>query len=167
MARQYDIAKTSGLCGACGRELSDGEEFVAVVFEDGQEFRRRDLCPACWEAGKGGTAGAFSFWRARMPRPDGEKKPPVDNGVLVDFFNRLEGHEEPAKICFRFVLALMLMRKKLLVYEGSDADPAGQEVWSMRFKHDQTPVEVVRPHLDEARIAEVSAQLGALFEGST
>ncbi len=167
MAREYEIARTSGLCGACGRELSDGEEFVAVVFEEGQEFRRQDLCPACWEAGKGRTAGAFSFWRARMPLSAGEKRPLVDNGVLVDFFNRLEGHEEPAKISFRFVLALMLMRKKLLVYEGSAADQAGGEVWSMRFKHDQTPVEVVRPHLDEARMAEVSAQLGELFEGST
>ena len=164
MAREYDIALSSEQCRACGRELSAGEEFVAVLVDGGAEFRREDFCTDCWAGKREDPPQVFSIWRGRVPAPAEPKKQVVDSQVLVDFFHKLEGHEEPLKVNFRFVLALMLMRKKLLVYEGAATDPQGGEVWKMRFRHDGTEVEVIHPRLDEEGIAEVSVQLGAIFE---
>ncbi len=166
MAREYDIAGASGLCRGCGRELAAGEEFVAVLLDGGQEFRREDFCAACWQSRPDERAEVFSIWRSRVPPPAEPKKKVVDAELLVEFFNKLEGHEEPLKVNSRFVLALMLMRKKLLAYEGSSTDEAGREVWTMRFKHDHTQVEVLRPRLSEEEVAAVSSQLGAIFGGS-
>jgi len=166
MAKEYEIARASGSCRGCGRELASGEEFFAALYDEGADFRRTDFCAACWEARQGGADPPFSVWRSRVPPPAEPRRQSVDSGALIDFFNRLEGADEPAKVNFRFVLALMLMRKKLLVYEGSAADEAGRDVWQMRFRQDQTAVEVVHPELDEERIAEVTEQLGSIFEGS-
>ena len=167
MARDYDIAESSGLCSQCGRQLAAGEEYVAVLVDRGEKFGRDDFCTACWEAAQAEPKQAFCVWRGRVPAPTEPKSRTVDNEVLIEFFNKLDGFSEPAKVNFRFVLALMLMRKRLLVHKGSSSDEAGRDVWKMVFRHDRTPVEVIHPELDEAMIAEVTAQLGAILEGPT
>ena len=167
MVREYDIAKASGLCSACERELAVEEEFIVALFDTADGFRREDFCKPCWEGRPEGAAKAFSIWHSRVPRPDEPKKPLINNNILIEFFEKLDGQDAPAKINFRFVLALMLMRKKLLIYDGSDSGEAGREVWTMHLKSEQSPVKVIRPELDEERIAEVGSQLGALFEVET
>ena len=99
-----------------------------------------------------------------MPPAAEAKRTFVDNEVLADFFQKLAGADEPAKVNFRFVLALMLMRKKVLIYDASAATDLG-EVWTMHLKADPaTPISVVRPELDEQRIAEVTEQLSMILE---
>lgn len=167
MAREYDIAAASGTCRGCGRELAPGEQFVAVLIDADAQFRRDDFCVACWDGRQDEPHRAFSVWHSRVPLPNDPEKPVVNTQVIVDLFNKLEGHAEPFKVNFRFVLALMLMRKKLLAHEGSATDEAGRDIWKMRFRHDQTEVAVIHPELDEEQIAEVSASLGAIFEEPT
>ncbi len=167
MAREYDIAKASGLCEACKRELAVEEEFVVALFDTAEGFRREDFCKPCWEGRPDGAPEAFSVWHSQVPRPDEPKKPVINNNVLVGFFEKLDGHDEPAKINFRFVLALLMMRKKLLTYDGSERNDEGGEIWTMHFRKEQSPVKVIRPELDEEHIAEVGSQLGALFEMET
>ncbi len=167
MAREYEIAGASGTCSACGREFAGGEAYVAALFQEGAGFLRRDYCPDCWEAQRAQAHGAFSTWRGRTPHPSQPAKRFVDDEVLVDFFERLGEDDEPARVNFRFVLALMLMRKRLLTYDGSETDQAGREIWNMTLRRQRKRVKVVHPPLDEAGIAEVSAQLGAIFEEPT
>jgi hypothetical protein len=160
MAREYEIARPSFRCCTCARELSAGEEFMARLLDFGSEFRREDLCLSCW---RGGQEGAFSVWRSKVPAAQEVKKTFVDDAVLVDFFLKLSDQQEPAKVNFRFVLALMLMRKKLLIYDACAKDEQGREVWTMHLKSDAAPLAVVHPELDEPQVAEVRAQLGAIL----
>ena len=165
MAREYEIARVSGCCRGCGRALEPNEEMVAAIFDEGQAFRREDFCMGCWQGRHETTRDAFSFWRSRVPTPQQAKKRVfVDDAVLIDFFDKLAGATESGKLNFRFVLALMLMRKRLLAYEGSSKDEAGQEVWNMRFKNQPQPVQVVFPSLDEQQIATVTAELSTIIE---
>ncbi len=172
MAKEYNITRTSGRCAACDKEMVPQEEFAAAVLEapaDAEEdFLRRDYCMACWPEAEKDLAGrddVFGTWRSRVPKPKEKKRTFVDDELLVNFFQRLDGADEPAKISFRFVLALVLMRKKLLVYERSRPGEGDSEIWTMHFKGDDATCEVIDPHLDEDRIAEVSEQLGAILEG--
>ena len=167
MAKEYEIARASGVCGACGRELAAGEEFVVVLHDRGETLEREDLCSGCWAGRAEGEPSAFSVWRARVPTPDEPKRQFVSNEVLLECFERLEGDQAPGKINFRFVLALMLMRKRLLVYDASEADEEGRDIWTMHLKADARPVRVIHPDLDEGQMAEVTAQLGAVFETPT
>lgn len=167
MGKDYEIAGASEACGGCGRELAGGEEFVAVLYDRGETFERQDLCGDCWAGLGESQESAFSVWRSRVPTRDEPKRRFVSNDVLIEFFERLEGAGEPAKINFRFVLALMLMRKKLLVYDGSEVDEDGRDIWTMHLKADAKPIQVVHPALDARQMAEVTAQLGAVFETPT
>jgi hypothetical protein len=166
MAREYDISGAAGQCRSCGREFAAGEEFLAALFDAGEEFRREDYCPACWLERAKQAPAPFSCWRGRMPPPQQPKRPTVDSEVLVDFLARLAEEQEPAKVNFRFVLALMLMRKRLLIYDGRSTDEAGREVWKMHYRNQGETVQVIRPELSEQQVAEVASRLGEIFEVS-
>ena len=167
MAKEYDIAKFSGRCCRCERELAGGEEFVAALTDGGEQFSREDYCPACWDQRCQAAPQAFCIWRGRMPEPEKPRRQLVGNEMLLDLFEKLDGQQEPSKLNLRFVLALMLMRKKLLVYDRSDTDQAGNETWTMHYKGQDAPIEIAKPQLDEEKIAQLAEQLGALFEVPT
>ncbi len=163
MPKDYNISKVTGRCAACERELAPGEGYVATVIEQGEELQRHDYCPECWDAW-GGDSTPLGQWRARVPEPNEKKKLFVDDDVLINFFERLAGAEDPAKVNFRFVLALILMRKKRLIYDRSRTDPHGREVWQMHLRGSDETCEVVDPNLDEEKIAEVGDQLHQIME---
>ncbi len=164
MARDYQISKTTGACQSCGRALEPGESYVAAVLDADGELVRQDHCQSCWNASPRDGAESLASWRARVPLPRQRKKLFVDDEVLRGFFERLADSEDEAKVRFRFVLALVLMRKKQLVYEGSSSDPQGREVWSMRARGGEEVHAVIDPKLDEQSIAEVTADLGQILE---
>lgn len=137
-----------------------------MVREVQEELVREDHCLECWEkAPQEPRPDVLGVWKTRVPRPEEKKKLFVDDEVLTGFFERLQGTEDRAKINFRFVLALILMRKKLLVYDRMTKVADGSEVWQMHFKGSDTVHEVTNPRMDEDRITEVSQQLGQVLQG--
>jgi len=168
MGKDYNIAKTSGTCCSCERQLQPDEDFVATITEGEEGFAREDFCTSCWDSkaqSEQAAAGRFGIWRSRVPQPQEKKKLFVDDELLVNFFERLADAEDEAKISFRFVLALVLMRKKLLVYDRADKGTDDRDVWTMHFKGSDAKHHVIDPNLDEDRIAEVSQNLGEILEG--
>jgi hypothetical protein len=161
MAQQWEVDGTTGRCATTGRVLEEGEDFYTVLFEDGESFRRVDYSLDAWEDP---PDGAFCHFKTRVPVKEKRKKLLVDNELLVSFFLRLADETEPVRVQFRFVLALILMRKRLLRYLGTEAAD-GVEVWRMVVPADQTEHKVVNPHLTDEQIEGVSGQLSAILHG--
>ena len=67
---------------------------------------------------------------------------------------RLAGETSQQKLAFRYILALMLARKKLLVLENKEKDSAGNDVLIYRDKREAATHPVVEPPLSEAEIPE-------------
>jgi hypothetical protein len=166
MGKEYEIAKVAGACTACGKTLQPEQEFVATVREAGEELQRQDFCPDCWGKNGGERPDVLAVWRATVPKPAEKKRRFVDDDLLINFFQRLDGSPEPTRVSFRFVLALVLMRKKLLVYDRVEKLPDGGEVWLMHFKGDAAVHRVTNPRLDDEKIAEVSRYLGDILPGA-
>jgi hypothetical protein len=166
MAKEYNISKTSGQCASCKEPMVADQEFMATVRETEDDFVREDYCIQCWDAQpRQSGPDMLGVWRSRVPQPEQKKKLFVDDELLVNFFQRLEGAEEPAKINFRFVLALVLMRKRVLVYDRMTKGAEGNETWSMHFKGSDQVHQVVDPRMNEEQIAAVSQHLGQILEG--
>ena len=82
----------------------------------------------------------------------------------MDLFERLADDERPQRAAFRFVLALILMRKRLLRFAGRKAGgEGGKEWWLMRPKGvgaDQPPrTSPVWSH-QSVKCSRVAAQFG-------
>jgi hypothetical protein len=181
----WNISRPGAACHACAAALEPGNGCWAALVEGlavppteaaGSEpakaatpYSRVDFCEACWAAGRRPEAPAalLGFWKTAVPVPEQKKKLLVDDTVLVDVFTKLAGRNDPQDTRFRFVLALILMRKRLLKYEGIKESvaghPAGPEIWKMQPRGDGEPVEVINPQLTTDQIAEVSQQLSAIL----
>ncbi|GMV95690.1 MAG: hypothetical protein HRF43_19925 [Phycisphaerae bacterium] len=162
MATEWELARTSGRCALTGRVFGEGEAFFAALFETPAGFERRDYAPEAWS---GPPEGCFCYWRGRVPRRD--RKPTglfIDPAMLTQIFVSLEDDPSEARQQFRFVLALLLMRKRLLRLEGS-VRSEGREYWRMVLAADKSEHQVLNPRLTEERIAALSAQLTALLGG--
>ncbi len=159
MAQQWEVQRPAGVCTVTGRPIEEGEEFYSVLFEDDETFRRADYGLDEWE---GPPEGSFCHFKSRLPVKEKQKKTFVDNAVLRNFFLRLSDETDPVRLQFRFVIALILMRKRILRYEGSKTVD-GVETWATRLTKDEKTHRVVNPRLTEDQIEEVSKQLGAIL----
>jgi hypothetical protein len=142
-----------------GEPIEEGQEFYTVLIEEGESFRRADFSCKAWA---GPPVGAFCHFKTKVPIKEKRKKLLVDDELLINFFLRLADESEPVRIHFRFVLALILMRKRLLRYQGSSREN-GVEIWQMTITRDRTEHRVVNPRLDDEQISAVSAQLSSIL----
>src|SRR5262245_36926219 len=105
----YQIEANTRRCATTGRTLAAGEQVYTALFEVGSKLVRHDFASEVWH---GVPPNAFSFWRSRVPPEDRSARPVIDNDVLFDCFQRLESCTEPDRLKFRYVVSLLLTRRK-------------------------------------------------------
>lgn len=160
-AQPYAVSRPAGRCAVTGQALPPGTPFMAMLKDTAAGLERVDVSLDAWP--QVDAAEALAYWRAVMPQPDQVKKKPfVDDETLVTLFERLADTDEPHKIHFRFVLGLILMRKRVLLYEASD-HVDGRDVWVIRRKGSDVRLKLLNPHLSEDQVAAVSTQLGQIM----
>jgi len=164
----YEVGKPQGKCAICGEAIPADDKFMAALRETPVGFERMDCMLTCWH--RVDRQSIVAFWKTTMPKPDAAKKKLfVDDEVICSLFERLAEVAEPAKLSFRFVLGLILMRKRLLVYEGTrkEGDEGGggtrREIWSMRFRGREDVMDLLNPQLTEEQVGEVSRQMGEIL----
>lgn len=157
---EWKIDKPLGQCCGSGRKIEYGEEYFAALVETEEGLARRDFCADYWQEQK---PEVFCYWKTKLPHPDQKKQLFVDDEMLMAFFERLEAETEQERINFRFVLALVLMRKRRLKYDSSKVED-GKEIWRLRITGEKEFVEVVNLHLDEEQIEQLSSQLSQILQ---
>ena len=157
---EWEISKPLGQCCGTGKKIEYGEEYFATLVETEEGLQRRDYCSDYWQKAK---PDVFCYWRTRLPNPEQKKRIFVDDEMLMAFFERLEQESEQEKINFRFVLTLVLMRKRRLKYDSTKIED-DREVWRLKVTGEKEFVEVVNPHLDEEQIEQLSSQIGQILQ---
>ena len=156
----YEVARPLGKCHVTDQPIAAGEKFMAALRETPMGFERVDVSMSAWA--EFDRKDVIAFWQATMPALEQKKKLFVDDEVLCDLFERLKDTTEPPKLNFRFVLGLILMRKKMLVYDESRVED-GKDIWVVHFKGREDKLDLLNPKLDEAQVTEVSTQLGQIL----
>lgn len=184
----WNVGRAGKQCAGCQMDLAPGSACWAALVEwpateqrgkaseARTPYERLDFCMNCWDSGKRPTPPAemFSWWKAQITHEEKKRNLFVDDSVLIDLFNRLADKTDMQDLRFRFVLALLLMRKRLLRYEGTTPLTAAQEqqfaninpqpeIWRMLPRGTQSEALVVNPHLTTEQIAEVSGQLSGIL----
>ena len=158
---QWQVQRSSGKCIGTENDLQPGQEYYAALIETEAGFERRDYSIQFWEENK---PEVFCYWKTRLPVKEEKKKLMVDDAVLANIFERLEKEEDRVKINFRFVLALILMRKRKLKYEDAKRD-GDKEIWQMKFVKDPKIHAVINPQLNDEQIEKVSQELSTILNG--
>ena len=160
------ISRPTGVCAATGEPLVAETLAMATLCdrEADEGFDRFDYSIGAWESGNRPDR-LFSHWRYTVP--EAGKKPDIliDDTVLVDLFDRLADDDRPQRIAFRYILALVLLRKRKLQLVGREEFEGG-ELWNLRFKGtDGDPIQVKNPGIAEEEIQDLSEQLSEILQG--
>ncbi|MCB9844362.1 MAG: hypothetical protein H6811_00030 [Phycisphaeraceae bacterium] len=162
MEAAYHLARATGVCAATGEALSPGDPIVAAMVEDDSGLRRVDYSAAAWDSGHR-PEGLFACWRTSVPSPDAPAARFVDDEELFDLFEQLGDDPEDSAVAFRYVLALLLIRKKVLTHEGAKGEvmQVRRRVNAEARKRGDLPpiIEVKDPGYSRERLMEVVERL--------
>ncbi len=154
----FEVQRCTRRCAVTQREFAPEETFYSVLVGDGADVKRIDYS---FEAWTGPPEDSLGWWKSRMPGAN-KKKNWAPNDVILDFFDRLES--QPQRSDMRYVLALLLVRRRVFREEGEEADEQGRPTLTVYCpRRDATySLPVVTP--EESRIEAIQDELAHLLE---
>jgi hypothetical protein len=113
----WHIQSRAHACQACGRHFADKELYHTLLFDEKSDFRRSDICQACWEKqyseGDRERKGFVSYWHGiySLPTPPTD---PIKRETAETLLRKLIELNDPHYGPAAYILAVMLERKRLL-----------------------------------------------------
>lgn len=115
----WKIRTTTARCEHTDEPFQDEQDFYTCIFDDPESdgFIRKDYSVAAWEEiRKSIDPAPFSFWRSTYHAPVATVKEEALRDTSAEgMLRRMAEEDEPHTENARFILALMLERKKTLI----------------------------------------------------
>ena len=123
----WSIKSRAHACSITEQKFEDGERFYTVLFPDPESsgYLRKDFSEEAWEQRDERDEKPFSFWNSIYQAPTKEESVEVTEESPEDLLRRLVEEDESHTENVRYILAVMLERKKLLVEADSQTTPTG------------------------------------------
>lgn len=111
--QEWSIQSRASHCASSGEPFQDGDYFYTLLFLEKGEFRREDLSEAAFQA-RPEEPKPFSFWRMKYEAPLPGPPETLAKQTAEDLLRQYMADTSPGLTNARYILALMLERKKLL-----------------------------------------------------
>jgi hypothetical protein len=143
---EWDIQARSHVCQACATPFADKATYHTILSFTQEGYRRLDICQTCWDSqySQGGMdrKGAFSHWRGKYKTPPPPAAEPIQKETAETLLHKLTGSPEPGHAQVRYILAVMLERKRILKHRDT-TDRAGQKI--LVYEHAKTGESLLIP----------------------
>ena len=159
----FELQRCSRHCAATQRELSPGEVYYSALLDEGADVERRDYSRQGWN---GPPDGTIAWWKSRIPDRATKRKRWAPNEVMLQFFEELDQHRDDSQSRddMRYVLGLLLIRRRVLRQEESERDEDGNEVLVLYSPRRETTYRLPMAIPQGERINEIQEELARLLE---
>lgn len=154
----FDVERCTRHCAATGRPLAEGETFYSMLVPDGAQLKRLDYAVDSWP---GPRDDAIGWWKSKMPTVDNKQPKLAPSEILLKLFRELE--HSVAQRDLRYVLALLMIRRRILRLEDTIPDEQGGEVLMLYCSKDESTHHVPLVLPDEARAEQIQNELAKLL----
>ena len=112
----WSIKSRAHVCAVTERHFTDGESFYTALFPDPESsgYLRKDFSLDSWESRAIEDQNPFSFWQSVYHAPVKNEEVEVSAESPEDLLRRLVEEDEDHTENVRYILAVMLERKKQL-----------------------------------------------------
>jgi hypothetical protein len=163
---EWNIQSRGHACEACGKGFADKETYHTLLFDERADFKRQDVCVACWEKqfseGARERKGFVSYWQGvyHAPPPPTEA---IQKETAETLLRKLIEADDPAYIPAGYILAVMLERKRLLkVKEQIQRD--GHRIFIYEHPKSGDIFTITDPGLQLNQLESVQRDVAALLE---
>lgn len=157
----FELKNCSRTCAATERPLNPGEVYFSVLTATGNEFVRNDYAVEAWQ---GPPDDCVGWWRSRVPTKDDAPPQLAPTDVMLNLFEALDGRSE--ELAFRYLLGLLLLRRKVLRRDDSRRDAQGRELITLHCQRRQQDYEVVVAEPDPEQAVRLQEQMLTLLYGN-
>lgn len=165
LTEPWSIKSRAHTCSITEQKFIDGESFYTALFPDPESsgYLRKDFSEDAWEKRASDAEQPFSFWGSIYQAPVKEEKVEVTDESPEDLLRRLVEEDEEHTENVRYILAVMLERKKLLV--EADSQPTNTGIIRI-YEHRKTgDVFIVKdPNIPLSEIETVQQEIADLLE---
>lgn len=163
----WHIGKVGCICTNCQKTFEVGETLFSSIEEaqGSDELIRKDFCNQCWEQLQ--DKKHLTSWKTLRTNEIIKKKNIVDNDVLFNLFERFKESDSDRNRSYAYLLALILMRKRVLVFEDVRmVNGVEQMVMRFRIKRNEADIEVcvADPQLTSEQIEKLNQDLNKLIQ---
>ena len=161
MESQWEIKSRARFCARTGKPFEEGECFYTLLFRDGDGFRREDISEQAWNE-RNDNMHPFSFWRSKYEAPQKPPSEPLRKEDAESLLRRLVSEADSASVNARYILALILERKRILrPIQSSDED-------LLVYEHAGTGESIIvpNPRLSVDQIYAVQKEVFEMLAGS-
>jgi hypothetical protein len=163
---EWNIQSRGHACESCNKPFVDQETYHTLLFDERADFRRSDVCHACWQKqfsdGARERKGFVSYWHGVYEAPT-PKTEAIQKETAETLLRKLIELNDPRHIPAGFILAVMLERKKLLkVKEQTVRD--GRRVIVYEQPHTGDIFTIVDPNLQLNQLEAVQRDVASLLE---
>lgn len=158
---EWKFQGRQAVCSACEAAYAEGQRHVSLLSIAGEELVREDVCLSCWE--KRTPAQDLFFWFTRHHAD--RRRLQLDLSTLEQLFIQLEGRGERQVRELRYVLCLLLMRKRRLKLVRVARGAEGESLIVKRPRRTEGHEVLVFDFAPE-RVDELRQELVQIFEGS-
>jgi hypothetical protein len=155
----YQISGPARVCALSQRELKPGERIYSVLSDRAGQLVREDFAADSW---KGPPENVVAFWASRIPSIDRPVQPTINEELLLDCFRHLSEPRDDQQRNFRYVVTLLLMRKKRLKFDDL-LKRGALEFLLVRDAKTNERYEVLDPRLGDAQMDAVQNEVFALL----
>jgi hypothetical protein len=114
----WNLQSRARACQACHKPFAGKESYHTLLFEEKQQYRRLDICGACWEAqyreGASDRKGFISQWQGLFRLPPAAPPDAIQKASAESLLRKLLETNDPKHGPVCYILAVMLERKRLL-----------------------------------------------------
>ena len=137
----------------------EGEEFYSVLATQGAAVERQDYSLEAWQ---GPPEGALGWWKSKIPTREAKKNRMAPSEVLLQLFQGLEAAAD--KQDMRYVLALLLIRRRVLRLEDTETDDQRQETMVLYCPRDEMTYRIRSLMPSDERTKEIQEELTKLLQ---
>ena len=159
MLLDFEIAHAGRQCSVSGRTFAPGEPYFSTLRLEHGSPERRDFAAEAWQ---GPQEGIVAWWKSKTPDVDAGKPKLAPHDVLLNLFSELS--ELPNDHEFRYVLGLLLIRRKLLKLEATRRDD-GVEVLVLDCPRRNQQYELPVSTLSAEQVDEIQKRMIDLLYG--
>jgi hypothetical protein len=152
---EYQFRPIGRKCAATGADLVPGSLCHSILVERNGELQRLDYSEQGWT---GPPPEAIGVWTCQVPKPLEVRHEPLDTNALMSCFEQLCEEGNPARDGLRYILALLLVKKRRLKLDGTRAD-GNEDYLQLSGAHGEGAWEVRDPNPSDEDVLQWQREL--------
>lgn len=155
----FELQRCTRKCHATQRELRAGETIVSAIVRSGADVVRQDYSLEGWT---GPPENCLGHWKSVVTEAVTKRVQWAPNDMMISYLEQLE--QDPSREDVRYLLALLLVRRRIARVERSEKDESGTEFVMLYCPRNEVEYRVKVAFPSGQRVIAIQQELGQLLQ---